>query len=798
MDQSNYHRPSGFHSGKSFNKKLIFPAILRNWYWFVLAAALGLGIAIVLHKVFPGSFKSTMTILLITAPHQTPLNTSLDNNLEIQASPVNVQDEQTVISAYSLQLETLQNLDWKTRWYKKSIFGKKDLYKQDPFVVSFVEDSVLKGVDLSITPLSPTNYRVECDYKDRPADTERIIRFTETGTYGQPFINDYFHFTLYNIIPAVPPNGTKYILVFNDLGFMAIEYQGELDVKIVAPESDVLNVDLKGENALRTVDYLNELGNTYLKFGLDQKNQSAVNTLTFIRNQISGVADSLRTSGDRYTDFRTRNKVVDLTTEGSIVLQKVEEVDKEESLLKLKMDYYNGLNQHLNDKDSLKSFVAPPLGDPDPDLSANVQKLTALYSQRATLSQSVQPKNPQMIAVNDDIRLTQELIQKNIASHLNTTRDQVNGLEAQKKETNNRLTGIPATERSYLDIKRGFDVNSTLYNFLLQKRAEAGIALASNNPDAKILDPAVIPTTGPIGLKPIVNAAIGVILGLFIALGIVLLQQYFNNELREAGEVTAALHLSVAGLIPHNRLKTELPVTQHPRSEMTESFRNLRANLRYLLKEGNKGLIAIHSATPGEGKSFIAANLAALLATSSKKALLIQADKHNTHLEELIGAKPRKDLTDYLEGTASFPELLSLTEVPGLSFVRASQLDYNLSELMDTPEMEKFIEEARAAFDFIIVDNPPISILSDARMIAAHADINLFVLRLGYSTVKELSFINTTAEEETVKKMIVVLNDTPASRKKGKKAGYFKDYPNDLSDQNKKPVLRRTRPDGKG
>jgi uncharacterized protein involved in exopolysaccharide biosynthesis len=129
-----------------------------------------------------------------------------------------------------------------------------------------------------------------------------------------------------------------------------------------------------------------------------------------------------------------------------------------------------------------------------------------------------------MIAVNDDITLTQQLIQNNINSHITVTRDQINSLEKQKNETNTRLTGIPTTERDYLDIKRGFDVNSTLYNFLLQKRAEAGIALASNNPDAKILDPATIPTTGPIGLRPIINMAIGVILGLFITLAIVLLK----------------------------------------------------------------------------------------------------------------------------------------------------------------------------------------------------------------------------------------------------------------------------------
>lgn len=767
--------PTGAHTGKSFNKKMILPAILRNWYWFGLAAVLGFGAAFIQHRAFPGNFKSTMTILLINEPHQAPFNTSLDNNLDIKESPINVEDEQTVVSAYSLQLQTLHNLNWKTKWYKKSLIGKKDLYLQDPFVVTFLEDSVLKGVQLTITPLSATNYRVECDYKDKPADTDRIIRFSAVAAFGQPFVNEYFHFTLYPDTSPVPADGTTYILIFNDLDFMAIEYQGNLDVKIPAPESDVLNVELKGENEMRNVDYLNALGNTYLKFGLDQKNQSAVNTLSFIRSQLSGVADSLHKSGDRYTDFRTRNKVVDLTTEGAMVLQKVEDIDKQESLLKLKMDYYNGLNQHLNDQDQLKSFVAPSMGDPDPDLGALVQKLTSLYSQRATLSLSLQPKNPKMIAVNDDIALTQQLIQNNINSHISVTRNEINSLDQQKRETNARLTGIPTTERDYLDIKRGFDVNSTLYNFLLQKRAEAGIALASNNPDAKILDPANIPTTGPIGLRPIINMAIGIILGLFITLGIVLLRQFFNDELREPEEATAALHLSVAGLIPHNRLKTELPASQHPQSEITEAFRNLRANLRYLLKDGGMGIIAVHSAVAGEGKSFIAANLASLLAVSSKKALLIQADKHNDHLQELTGAKPRKDLTNYLDGTATFRDLLSPTTIPGLSFIRAGQPDSQLSELMDTPAMEKFLKEARTAFDFIVIDNAPISIFSDARTMAAYADINLFVLRIGYSTVKELSYINNAAEEETVRNMIVVLNDTPVSRKKGKKTGYFKD-----------------------
>ncbi len=776
MEQNKNSRPSGFHSGKSFNQKLILPAILRNWYWFGLAAAMGLGLALLFNKVYPGSFKSSLTVLLINQPHQSPLNTTLDN-LDIKESPVNIQDEQTVVSAYSLQLRTLQNLNWKTIWYKKSFVGKKDLYKNEPFQVSFDDDSVLKGIPLKIHPISGNACTVECDYNDRQADTQRVIRFKKNLAYGQPFSNTWFHFTLFPIGPAVPADGSDYLLVFNDLKYLALDYQMALDVKIPAPESDVLNVVLKGGNIQRNVDYLNALGDTYLKFGLDQKNQSAINTLSFIRKEISGVADSLRSSGDRYTNFRTQNKVVDLNQEGSLVLQKEEDVDRQEGLLKLKIDYYNGLNRHLNDQDQLKGFVAPPMGDPDPDLSTLVQRLASLYSQRSNLSQTAENKNPRMIAVNSDIQLTQQLIQNNITGHLNTDLEELKSLEEQKKMTDARLTGIPATERAFLDIKRGFDVNSTLYNFLLQKRAEAGIALASNNPDAKILDSAEAATTEPIGLKPVINMAIGVILGLFITLGIVLLKEYSNNKLREVEEAAAALHLSVAGHIPHNRLKTDLPVSEHPRSEITESFRNLRANLRYLLKEGNNAVIAVHSAVPGEGKSFISANLAALLASSNKKTLLIQADKTNAYLETLTGAKPKKDLCDYLEGSASLSALFTTTDIPGLTFVRAGKPESMLSELLDTPQLEKFIKEARTAFDFIVVDNPPISILSDARTMAAHADINLFVLRMGHSTVKELSFINKTAGEETVGNMVVVLNDAPGGSKRTKKTVYFNDAP---------------------
>ena len=143
-------------------------------------------------------------------------------------------------------------------------------------------------------------------------------------------------------------------------------------------------------------------------------------------------------------------------------------------------------------------------------------------------------------------------------------------------------------------------------------------------------------------------------------------------------------------------------------------------------------------------------------------------------IAQIIGDKAAAGgLSEYLNGTFSFKEILSATQTAGLSFVKAGNPDVRLAELMDSPQMEEFMKQARASFDFVVIDNAPIGILSDAKTIASFADVNLFVLRIGFSTKKELSYINRTAEEETIRNMIVVLNDIPIRTRLNKKSGYF-------------------------
>jgi len=261
METSTNSRAASSGEYRTFSKELVLPAILRNWYWFLVAAILGLGLAMVFNKVFHGSYKSSMTLLLQNDPHQSPTNSTLDN-LSIKEKPINVQDEQSIVSAYSLQLKTLQNLDWKTSVFKKSIIGKTDLYRIEPFRVTLPEGKEQwKNIPVTIHMGSGGNYTAECDHHYKDLDSERTIKFTEKGSLGKPFDNTWFHFTLLDSsVAGHPVEGNDYILVINDIAQLAIDYQEQLVVKITAPESNVLTVELKGPSLQRNVDYLNALG----------------------------------------------------------------------------------------------------------------------------------------------------------------------------------------------------------------------------------------------------------------------------------------------------------------------------------------------------------------------------------------------------------------------------------------------------------------------------------------------------------------------------------------------------------
>jgi capsular exopolysaccharide synthesis family protein len=299
-----------------------------------------------------------------------------------------------------------------------------------------------------------------------------------------------------------------------------------------------------------------------------------------------------------------------------------------------------------------------------------------------------------------------------------------------------------------------------LYTFLLQKRAEAAITTASNVSDAQVLDPARIDTSVKVGPKTTINLLVGLILGLAIPFLLIVVGDYFNDTIKSKEDIEKDSKLPIMAEIAHSSYKTEIPVILHPRSGIAESFRGLRTNLHYLFRQNSDcKVLGVHSMIPGEGKTFTSLNLASIIAMDSKKVLLMGCDLRKPRLHSIFNVDNKSGLSTYLIGQDSLSSIILPTDQENLFFVNSGPVPPNPAELLGNGEFEKFIEEAKQKFDYIVMDNAPVSLVTDGILSGKYADTNLFVLRQDFSNKNQIKFINQLSEKESLNQIGIILND---------------------------------------
>lgn len=749
--------------------------IKKYWYVLAIGGVLGLIAAFIYNEQAPSSYEVSSTLLLKKDADNASL-TSFFNEQNIPVKSVNrAEDQMGILKSHAINLKTIQNLDWKYSWYENNLFHKKDLFLYEPFIVETDISKQLLGVPVTIKATTPETYTASVDTEVTVLGIKRPVVFTKEVKYGERFNNAYFDFVIKKKSAAAPAGNQEYSLVFNDPSLLAKEYRKRLDVALQEDNSDLIYLKLKGGQPSRDITYLNELCKVFIAFGLDEKNKVANNTLQFINNQVLNITDSLQVASQDFTNFRSKNKIVNLGHEGSLVVENFEAIESEEAASRMKFEYYTNLKGYVNSPKPIKDMVAPSVvGITDASLNSLVLKLSELYSQRELLSYSVQEKNPELVSLDNTIQYTRKILTENINNLLANTKLELAALSQRKQKVNGLLSRLPKTEQDLINIKRSFDLNNDLYTFLLRKRAEVGIARASNNPDATVLDEARFDAALYLGPNKAMNLLIGLLLGLCIPALAFVGADYVDGRIKNTAVVEDNSALAVIGHIYTNKFKTMLPVLQHTHSPITESFRTLRTNLYYLLQDGDKKVIAVHSPRVGEGKSFVAANLAAAFAINNKKVLLVESDLRQPKLYQTLKLNREVGLTTYLSEKATFEQIVQPTKVKGLNFVAAGSSTPNNSELLNSKMFDKFIYEAKADFDFVVMDSVPTDILSDSTVIGKHADVNLMVLRMNYSNQDQIRSVNKIAYEGLMENMALILNDVSDdnARKQLKKYGY--------------------------
>lgn len=763
------------------SKELLFK-LLHNWYWFLLLGVIGAGIGYKMNVFFQPEYEIRCSIL----PEKDTKGMNDLFSLNMFGTSSNVENHIEILNSYALNRQALKNLNWKVYWYKKRLFKKSDLYKGAPFELAFLDGAQnLTGVPVLVKVISENKYLLSVEDKIIVNGQKQIIQFEQEGKFGETFNNPYFHFILKKVEGVDIDPQDEYYFEFMDLTHLALVYQSKLDIQLAREKADIILILVKGGQPKRDADFLNELCDVYIQYNLQKKNQASENTIQFIDNQLSGIVDSLQITSRNYTNFRSRNRIVDLSQEGDMVAQRLNELESEESMAKIKYEYYKNLQNYIQNSDQMDERVIAPsvVGVTDPTLNSLVAKLSELYSKRSALSVNAKASFPGLIAVNKEIQQTRRMLNENLRNLINSVQVEIRNINNRKSQINSQLSKLPQTEQAYINVKRQFDINNELYTFLLERRAEAAITKASNLPDVQILDRARAETAIKVWPKPSRNALLGLIFGLSIPAIVIILMYNLKTVITKKEEVEKYVKNSIVGEILHSSSKYEVPVLKNPRSPISESFRHLRTNIKYLLYgEGHK-VIAVHSSIPGEGKSFISINLASTIAMSNKKVLLVEGDLHKTRLNDFkIFSDLKKDrgLSTYLINQDKYEDIIVRSKIKNLSVVFSGAQPPNPADLLDSERFDEFINRAKQQFDIIVIDNAPTFTVTDSTLIGVRTDINLYVIRYDYSDKDQLKIIRSNEEKGLFKKIVYVLNDLRSNgygsyKYYGKKYGYYAD-----------------------
>lgn len=741
-------------------KKFVFK-ILSNWYWFVFTISVAVFAAWLVNRYTDPVY--TLKSTMIIQDKENTLQGGIEGILEEQgifrrSRKKVVENEIAILKSFTIAKRAIEELpDFHISYFSQGRIRTVESYKSSPFTV--VIDTTHKNLTekpIDVKLLS----NQECQISFTENDKTKKVKLK----YNDWYEDDNYRF---KVLPGFEDesklnDNISYFFIIRDTLRLIEQYRSKLNITTTDKKSTILELSSSGLVARKEMDFLNKLMEVYVQKGLEEKNQIAINTIYFIDEQLGDISDSLAQTENRLSDFRQTNKLLDISQEGSILYQKIERIQSEKAVLILKNKYYNYLLEYISKDRDFSDVMAPSVLDIN-DLMLNglITDLTTLYKERNNYNYTTNKTNPGVELVNFKIKNTLAALEENIRNILKNNEISISEVDRRMAMADAEMAKLPTTEKELIGIKRRYKLNDDIYTYLLTKRAEAGIAKASNVPDNKILDHARDNAAQQVSPKRSLNYIIAIILGILLPVIVIVIVDFFNDKIIERKDIESQTDIPILGEVGHNTKSTEMVVFERPKSSIAEAFRTLRTNLLYfnIDRKDPNIIISITSTISGEGKSFCAINLASVFAIGDKKTLLMGIDLRKPKLHRELGLENMKGLSTYLAGTHSLDEVIVPTHQNNLFFLPAGPVPPNPAELIETRKMELLIEELKQRYDVIIMDTPPIALVTDALLLTKFSQVNLFVLRQNYSRRNMIKLINEVYRERGFKNIGILIND---------------------------------------
>ena len=523
-------------------------------------------------------------------------------------------------------------------------------------------------------------------------------------------------------------------------------------------------------------DFINQLLEMYNRNTNNDKNEIAQKTAEFIDERISIISKELGSTEADLETFKRDAGITDLTSEAQIALAGNAEYEKKSVENRTQISLVNDLRKYLkgNEYEVLPSNV----GLQDAALIGAIERYNEMLVERKRLLRTSTENNPAIVNLDTSIRAMKANVQATLEGTLQGLMITKSNLDREASRYSRRISNAPGQERAYVSIARQQEIKAGLYLMLLQKREENAIALAATANNAKIIDEAIADDT-PVSPKRSMIYLIALVLGVGIPVGIIYLIELTKFKIEGRADVEKLTSVPIIGDIPLTDEKNDkngsIAVFENKNNLMSETFRNIRTNLQFMLDNDQK-VILVTSTVSGEGKSFVSANLAISLSLLGKKVVIVGLDIRKPGLNKVFHlSNKEKGITQYLSNPETdLMELVQPSDInKNLFILPGGSVPPNPTELLARNGLDKAIEILKQNFDYVIMDTAPIGMVTDTLLVGRVADLSVYVCRADYTHKAEYTLINELAIEKKLSKLCTVINGVDLKKRK---YGYYYGY----------------------
>ena len=762
-------------SGFDFRK--LWSIVVLNWYWFVFSTLFCVTLAYVYLRYQHPVYQAQTKILIKDDKGGNRGRSSQELTLDqlgLISNSNGFENELEILGSTAVATRAVKTLKLYVLYQIQGRLGKAELYKNSPVLVDLEEsrlDLLKQAVQIKIIKKGERGIHVDIELDARADEKEVISRdLSEFPCY----VNTRVGKIMFSLNPGYElPERQMDVTIVPPIK-MGRSYARNLKAQPTSKTTTVAVLSILDTQVERALDYLTQLVDSYNEDANEDKNEVANKTEEFIKGRIDVIQGELNSTESDIEAYKRGNSLVNLPTDATQALTQSTEFQKKQVDIQTQMSLVKSLIDYVQNPGNYMSLIPANIGITNQATNEMVKQYNDLVLQRNRLLRGASENNPRIIQITDELMTMWDAVGKHLNSIYSDLQIQKNSAEQQYNRFAGRVSSTPTQERDMNNMGRQQEIKAGLYLMLLQKREENYISLASTANKARVIDMPQFDQR-PVSPKKSLIMLVALMFGLFAPMAWFYLRDMLRFRIEGRNDLENLTKLSVLADIP---LTDELAqgeraivVKENTNDMMEESFRGLRTNLRFVMSPGEK-VICNTSSMPGEGKTFVATNLAMSLALLGKHVLIIGLDIRKPRLVQLFGLpQSKKGITNFLAAdVADFnvleEQIFHGVVNPNLDVLPAGVIPPNPGELITRELLDQGMEHLKKTYDYIIIDTPPVGLVSDTFELGRLADVTFFIVRSEKTTKGDIEAINRLVAEGKLPKVNLVLNGVDLSKRK--------------------------------